>query len=298
MTFQKHIDAAYNAAIAEYSNMVDPFQPGFIREYQISKNMGHTLILGKKGKDAIDGKGNQVEYKTFSLGGWGEMNAQLDIGFEHLLQDTEYWIFAEFDSPFSISRLWRVEMSKISEQCRQAFQTTKKTNGHIMIHFRISWIETNGRAIEVSSDSGESVFISELRKAQEIAVTDFGVGDITLKGRIREILIAEKLGHEIIVGSKDADARDKSGAVFEYLTSKSGKFQVTHLTEENMYRITRNDAIICANFNSPIEIDSIWRVNVADYMARMEGRRPWPENKQNNFTIPIRWVESVGKQLH
>ena len=188
-------------------------------------------------------------------------------------------------------------MSKISEQCKQAFQTTKKMNGHIMIHFRISWIEKNGTAIEVSSDPGESVFISELRKAQRIATTEFGVEDITLKGRIREILIAEKLDHTIILGSKDADAKDGTGAIYEYLTSKNGKFQVTHLTETNMYRITRNDAIICANFNSPIEIDSIWQLKVKDYMDRMASRRPWPEDKQNNFTVPLSWVGSVGTQL-
>ena len=52
--------------------------------------------------------------------------------------------------------------------------------------------------------------VSYIKKAQEIAST-LGVNNILQPGVVKELIIAEILGHEIIPGKADADAKDSEG---------------------------------------------------------------------------------------
>tara|TARA_B100000674_G_C37813878_1_gene902419 strand:- start:618 stop:1166 length:549 start_codon:yes stop_codon:yes gene_type:complete len=177
-------------------------------------------------------------------------------------------------------------------------RTSKKT-GHIMIDFRVKWIQENGILIDFIGNSSSSDFIRHLSNAQEIAIEQFGVSDITLKGRIREIMIAEKLGHSIIVNSKKADANDEFGNQFEYLTSLQGNFQMTHMTEDNSEaKVLRNKSIYCAQFETPVSISEIWEIEPKIYMQKMATRRPWPTDRQNNFTVRINWVRENGRCVY
>ena len=297
MNFNSEIQNAYDSAISEFPDS-NPFQPGFIREYILSTVLGHELNPAKKGPDAFDGDDTPVEYKTFKTGNWGMLNVEIEHGFEKHLTGTEYWFFAEFNTPFTISRIWKIPVSKVRKFCSDFMKRTKKTEGHIMMNFSVRWIEANGEVVNPESGKRDSPFIQHLRNAQEIAAKDFAVEDITLKGRIREILMAEILGHKIVNNSKLADALDDEGNEFEYLTSlPPGNFQMTHMTEENSEnKVLRNEAIYCALFQDPVTIAEMWRVETGDYMEQMATRRPWPTDRQNNFTVTLEWVKGVGTQ--
>ncbi len=296
-SFKECIENAYQSALLEFPDS-NPFLPGFIREYILSDALGHSLNPQKKGVDAWDEEGNNLEYKTFKIGGWGRFNVEVQHGFEKHLKGVTCWYFAEFDEPFGISRVWRVDIARVREFCAGFMTRTSKTVGHIMIDFSVKWIEQNGDVVNLKSRSSESSFIQNLRMAQDFAIRDFGVDDITLKGRIREIIIAEILGHRILTNSKMADALDEFDNQYEYLTSLNGKFQITHMTEDNLFRITRNEAIYCGQFSNPATLDSLWRVSVQDYMEKMSDRRPWPADRQNNFTVTIKWVKEVGERAY
>ena len=298
MTFQSHIEGAYLAAIGEFPDS-NPFLPGFIREYILSNVLGHTLNPSKKGVDAWDSENDGVEYKTFKYGKWGRFNVEIQHGFEKHLKDVSCWYFAEFESPFKISRVWSVEINTIREYCKAFMSRTSKTVGHIMIDFRVKWIQKNGLPVDFQNEKIDSEFIHNLRSAQRVADVQYGVSDITLKGRIREIMMAEILDHSIIVNSKKADARDKNGNEYEYLTSLQGNFQMTHMTEENSEnKVLRNKAIHCAQFENPVTISEIWEISTQVYLEKMKKRRPWPTDRQNNFTVTLGWVKDNGKCIY
>ena len=297
-SFKERIENAYESVLSEFPDS-NPFLPGRPREYIMSKELGHSLNLDKKGVDAWDQKGNGVEYKTFKIGGWGRFNIQANQGYEKHLEGIPVWYFAEFDSPFTISRIWRVPIESIREYCADFMKRSKSRRNHRMIDFRVKWIERNGEAIPLKPSFSESSFIQNLRMAQDIAIRDHEVDDITLKGRYREILIAEILCHKILMGSKGADAIDDEGNEYEYLTSlPPGNFQMTHMTEENSHnKVFRNKAIYCALLENPASIQEIWKIDPEVYMEKMNTRRPWPEKRQNNFIVPLKWVREVGERV-
>ena len=297
MNFKSEIQKAYASVISEFPDS-NPFQPGFIREYILSSVLGHELIPGKKGRDAFDGDNDPVEYKTFKTGNWGMLNVEIAHGFEKHLTGTKNWYFAEFDTPFTIARIWVIPVKKVRKFCSDFMKRTSKTQGHVMINFSVKWIEENGDVVPFKPKKKDSLFIQHLRNAQEIAAKGNKDEDITLKGRIREILMAEILGHTIVSNSKLADAIDDAGNEFEYLTSlPPGNFQMTHMTEANSEnKVLRNEAIYCALFQDPVTIAEMWRVETDDYMKKMATRRPWPTDRQNNFTVTLVWVKGVGTQ--
>ena len=66
--------------------------------------------------------------------------------------------------------------------------------------------------------SDESL-IHLLQHAQKIALEKHGVPNILQPGVIKELIMAEVLGHELVTQKDSADARDSSGNTFEYLAS-------------------------------------------------------------------------------
>ena len=274
----------------------NPFQPGFIREVILANALGHEVNCDKKGVDATESNGDKTEYKTWKTGSWAKLNAQAEQGYKHLIHGEKFQYFAEFSSPFVIDKVWRVAIDKVKEFCKDFMARTKKKKGHITFNFSNKWVKDNGELVELG-EPVRSRFVDALSIVQSIAIEQFGVNDITLKGRIREILIAEILNHQIIEDSMLSDARDSEGD-YEYLTSLEGNFQMTHMTEENSRnKVFRNKAIYCAQFEDAITISEIWKIDPKVYMKKMKKRRPWPENKQNNFTVTLKWVRSVGELI-
>lgn len=294
--FADAIQRAYRVALRIWPE-ANPFQPGFIRESIMADSLNHNLIVGKKGSDARDEDGKQVEYKTWKAPYRSKLNIQSTTGLDHHLKGTEAWYFGKFKPPFELIGLWSVQIDKVKKFCEDFLKRTKVKQGHITIDFHEKWVIKTGQTLPISKEPANR-FVQSLRTAQEIAKRSHGVDDITLKGRIREILIAEILGHKIIVDSMLSDARDSKGD-YEYLTSLEGNFQMTHMTEENSHnKVFRNEAIYCAQFEDPVTISEIWKIDPKVYMKKMKKRRPWPKDTQNNFTITLDWVKKVGTKVY
>lgn len=295
--FYNNIRDAYLVALELWPDC-NPFQPGFIRESIMADSLNHTLILKKKGKDARDEEGVPVEYKTWKSPYRSKLNAQSSTGLEpHFDPKCEMWYFGKFEPPFKLVGLWSIPSPLVKKKCEDFMQRNPK-EGHITIDFSEKWVKDVGVELEVGKDM-QNRFVIALSAAVEIADSAYGVKDITLKGRVREILIAEILNHVIIIESMQPDAKDSEGHLYEYLSSLEGKFQMTHMTEagcEN--KVLRNKAIFCAQFSDPVTISEIWEVDPKVYMKKMEGRRPWKKDIQNNFTVTLDWVKSNGNKVY
>ena len=74
---------------------------------------------------------------------------------------------------------------------------------------------------------------------------------------------------------------------------------MTHMTEENSEnKVLRNKAIHCAQFENPVTISEIWEISTQVYLEKMKKRRPWPTDRQNNFTVTLGWVKDNGKCIY
>ncbi|MDX2192030.1 MAG: hypothetical protein NW201_01665 [Gemmatimonadales bacterium] len=51
-----------------------------------------------------------------------------------------------------------------------------------------------------------------------------GLGDVLSKGGVGSILLAHRLGHQLVPGDKGPDAKDGSGSLFEYKVSNTNQF--------------------------------------------------------------------------
>jgi hypothetical protein len=110
--------------------------------------------------------------------------------------------------------------------------------------------------------------IKLITKASEIG-NSLGYPNILQVGFIKELIIADKLGHEVHKTKHDADAT-LNNKKYEYLTCfEGGSFQIDRLfkspdykKEKSLTRITRNDLFYCVVFSrkKPLEIVSIYEV--------------------------------------
>jgi hypothetical protein len=111
-----------------------------------------------------------------------------------------------------------------------------------------------------------SELINLLKEAQRIALAKHGVPNILQPGAIKELMMAEILGHDLIPQKDSADAKDKGGNTYEYLASirrvnvvinKGCSFQMDRVTPINLNRVTRNKAFYFGIFKDHLEVDEI-----------------------------------------
>ena len=86
-----------------------------------------------------------------------------------------------------------------------------------------------------------------LREAQVLALQGFGISNILQPGIIKELIMANVLGHQIIPQKDASDAKDKDGNMYEYLasinrsdvrTNKGGSFQIDRIVKNNLSRVS------------------------------------------------------------
>lgn len=121
-----------------------------------------------------------------------------------------------------------------------------------------------------------SELLELLRKAQRIAMRDHGVSNILQPGVVKELMMAELLGHELIPQKDLSDAKDRDGNTYEYLasirrvkvsTNRGCSFQLDRVTRQNLSRITRNRAFYFGIFKNHLEIEEVWRVDIPLVLA-------------------------------
>ena len=96
-----------------------------------------------------------------------------------------------------------------------------------------------------------------IAKAQQLA-TSIGIPNLLQPGLVKEMIVADLLGHQLISSKRDADACDANdpSVKFEYLSCKEGgSGQLDRMFKEplekrreSLERITRNSKIYFAVF--------------------------------------------------
>jgi hypothetical protein len=154
-----------------------------------------------------------------------------------------------------------------------------------------------------------SQIIHFIRKAQELAA-QHGFKNLLQPGLVKELVVADILGHELHKTKHEPDAFDPADPErkFEYLSCfDGGTFQLVRMFSSPLYkrkkslaRIARNTAIYCAVFDkeSPLDVLVIYEVPV-DAMMREAGRQlDASRNEISHIGVTIKWAQQNGKVVY
>jgi len=154
-----------------------------------------------------------------------------------------------------------------------------------------------------------SQIIRLVREAQELALK-IGIPNILQPGLVKEMIIAEILGHQLIISKRDADACDKNNRdiKYEYLTCyEGGTGQLDRMFKEppekraeSLYRITRNKKIYSAIFykNNPLTVKVIYEVEPKVLLKEAEGQLDRSSNIISHVGFSEDWVRRNGKVVY
>lgn len=145
-----------------------------------------------------------------------------------------------------------------------------------------------------------------LKAAQRIALEKHGVPNILQPGIIKELMMAEILGQDLVPTKDAADAMDKDGNFYEYLasirrvdvpTNKGCSFQMDRVTRNNLKRITRNKAFYFGIFKDHLEVEEIWRVEIPLVIAEVKRQLENCKNDIAHVNFLLRWLEKSGTKV-
>lgn len=151
--------------------------------------------------------------------------------------------------------------------------------------------------------------ISYIRKAQEIAA-EYGFKNLLQPGLVKELVIADILGHEVHRTKHQPDAYDPANPArkFEYLSCfDGGTFQLDRMFKspsekraKSLERIARNTAIYCAVFDekSPLDVIVIYEVSVNEILRETERQLDASRNEISHVGFTIKWAQQHGKVIH
>jgi Restriction endonuclease PvuII len=145
-----------------------------------------------------------------------------------------------------------------------------------------------------------------LQQAQKIALEKHGVPNILQPGVMKELMMAEILGHDLIPKKDSADAKDKEGNTYEYLasirrinvtTNRGCSFQLDRVTPSNLNRVTRNKAFYFGIFKNHLEVEEIWKVEVSVVLAEVKRQIENCKNDMAHVNFLLKWLEANGKRV-
>jgi hypothetical protein len=151
--------------------------------------------------------------------------------------------------------------------------------------------------------------INYVRKAQEIAA-QHGFKNLLQPGLVKELVVADILGHEVHRTKHEPDAFDPANPdrKFEYLSCfDGGTFQLDRMFKsaadkraKSLERITRNAAIYCAVFDedSPLDVITIYEVPVDVMLREAERQLDASRNEISHVGFTIKWAQQHGKAVY
>ena len=154
-----------------------------------------------------------------------------------------------------------------------------------------------------------SKIINLVIKAQELALS-IGVPNILQPGLVKEMIVSEILGHELIVSKRDADACDKNNPAikYEYLTCyEGGTGQLDRMFKEppekkvkSLYRITRNKRIYLAIFykKNPLKVKTIYEIQPKVLLKEAEKQLDRSSNIISHVGFSENWAKKNGKIIY
>lgn len=145
--------------------------------------------------------------------------------------------------------------------------------------------------------------------AQELALK-IGIPNILQPGLVKEMIMAETLGHELIHSKRDADACDPNdpSIKYEYLSCyEGGSGQLDRMfkepqeeREKSLYRIWRNKKIYLAIFlkSNPLKIKVIYEIEPKILVNETERQLDRSRNAISHVGFSENWAIDYGKVVY
>ncbi len=146
-------------------------------------------------------------------------------------------------------------------------------------------------------------------QAQKLAL-QIGIPNILQPGLVKEMIIAEILGHELIHSKRDADACDPNDpkVKYEYLScyeGGSGQFdrmfkEPDDKREESLNRIKRNQMVYFAVFfkNEPLTVKVIYEIQIDVLLAETERQLDRSGNAISHVGFSENWARQNGRVVY
>ncbi len=146
-------------------------------------------------------------------------------------------------------------------------------------------------------------------KAAEMART-VGIHNLLQPGLVKEMVIANILGHELITAKRGADARNSKNPsqVYEYLSCKEGgSGQLNRMfrrpdekRQESLNRIRRNDKIYYAVFykHNQMRVKIIYELDPKIVVRETERQLDGSGNEISHVGFSERWIGENGKIVY
>jgi len=162
------------------------------------------------------------------------------------------------------------------------------------------------------SHMGRDVFrriVGLILQAAEIA-RGVGISNILQPGLVKEMIIAEILGHELISTKRDADAHEPGhpNIKYEYLSCKEGgSGQLDRMFKEpatkraeSLARITRNRSIFFAVFfsNNQTKVKVIYELDPPTVVIETERKLDRSRNAISHVGFSENWARMNGKKVY
>lgn len=153
--------------------------------------------------------------------------------------------------------------------------------------------------------------VEGFQKIQSVA-RKIGIDNITQPGLIKELIMACKLEHNVIGSKHNADAIDKNSNLYEYLSCQitAKQFAIDGLhsrpakkMEEDLERISRNNAIYCGVFDGVL-LQKIIKVETSVLLEHTRqnllsrDKNGSSSNTEHTVNYSLGWVESVGTKVY
>jgi len=148
-----------------------------------------------------------------------------------------------------------------------------------------------------------------VRRAQVLALK-IGIPNILQPGLVKEMIISEILGHELISSKRDADACDKHdpSIKYEYLSCyEGGSGQLDRMFKrppkkraESLHRITRNKMIYFAIFykEDPLKVKVIYEIKPSILLLETERQLDRSHNAISHVGFTEEWAIENGKKVY
>ena len=151
--------------------------------------------------------------------------------------------------------------------------------------------------------------INLVLKASEIA-RKAGIANLLQPGLVKEMIIADILGHELITSKRDADAHAAGNPTvkYEYLSCKEGGSgqldrmfkEPAHKRKESLSRIARNEKIYYAVFYSGNQtmVKVIYEIEPDVLLRETERRLDRSKNSISHVSFPESWANANGRIVY
>jgi len=137
-----------------------------------------------------------------------------------------------------------------------------------------------------------------------------GIPNLLQPGLVKEMIIAEALGHQLITSKRDADACDPTdpSILYEYLSCKeggSGQFDrmfkyPPEKRAQSLQRIMRNRFVYFAIFSAieQTKLKVIYEIEITVILREVERQLDVSRNEISHVGFTPRWAEKNGRVVY